>query len=410
MNDKMKIWDGFQNGLSKRDNSKDKEELSKINCLKFIKSNFNNNSLFLEKNPTEKNDNEFDDLYINKNNNFILSYYYQTVKYLKNSKNNKNAFSKIKNSKNFIPKINNNIFYRNIIKDNIYNEEYINKDQQRNNCIYDYHNNFNNFEPQINYMNKYNNCLISQTLINSKNKVKKNINNINNVIKEKNILNGYLKNNNLIVSNNYIYNIDCPPFIPSNYNIEQKEDIHRNQSKDSLSKDKESDSTSAISEKSKEENHLNNLDSPKNLEKEKIPEILQKADYLVEMFGRKGWICKLCNNFNYETRGKCNRCGIIKKPKRIKDLKSKNENKDLNNNNIPNNYKERNNKKGDWICINCRNLNYSFRTVCNRCKIPKINPFFNNGNILKNKEMNNNNSQEYPFYSFPSIIIFNNNV
>ena len=31
-------------------------------------------------------------------------------------------------------------------------------------------------------------------------------------------------------------------------------------------------------------------------------------------------------------------------------------------------FKER---KGDWICFNCNNLNFSFRTQCNRCKISK---------------------------------------
>ena len=36
-------------------------------------------------------------------------------------------------------------------------------------------------------------------------------------------------------------------------------------------------------------------------------------DYTLEMFGRKGWICQNCNNFNYETRKKCNKCHINKK-------------------------------------------------------------------------------------------------
>lgn len=125
---------------------------------------------------------------------------------------------------------------------------------------------------------------------------------------------------------------------------------------------------------------------------------MEKVEYLVEMFGRKGWICKLCNNFNYETRNKCNRCGIIKKPKRIVDLKQKMDNIGM---------KERSNKKGDWICINCRNLNYSFRTFCNRCKIPKINNYLNANNLLRIEEINN--LKKYPIYSFsPSIIFINN--
>lgn len=29
-------------------------------------------------------------------------------------------------------------------------------------------------------------------------------------------------------------------------------------------------------------------------------------------------------------------------------------------------------RTGDWICRNCRNLNFAFRTECNRCKLSKI--------------------------------------
>ena len=28
-------------------------------------------------------------------------------------------------------------------------------------------------------------------------------------------------------------------------------------------------------------------------------------------------------------------------------------------------------RTGDWICKNCKNLNFAFRNECNRCKIPK---------------------------------------
>jgi hypothetical protein len=34
-------------------------------------------------------------------------------------------------------------------------------------------------------------------------------------------------------------------------------------------------------------------------------------------------------------------------------------------------YKFPREKKVDWICPLCHNLNYAFRTICNRCKIPK---------------------------------------
>ena len=48
----------------------------------------------------------------------------------------------------------------------------------------------------------------------------------------------------------------------------------------------------------------------------------------------------------------------------IKD-KSKNKNK---NKNKKINFEER---KGDWLCLFCNNLNFSFRTKCNRCKMAK---------------------------------------
>ena len=28
-------------------------------------------------------------------------------------------------------------------------------------------------------------------------------------------------------------------------------------------------------------------------------------------------------------------------------------------------------RKGDWVCIRCKNLNFSFRIICNRCKFSK---------------------------------------
>jgi len=83
-------------------------------------------------------------------------------------------------------------------------------------------------------------------------------------------------------------------------------------------------------------------------------------DYTLEMFGRKGWICQNCNNFNYETRKKCNKCHINKKMVKLYE----NYNSAIVENKIF--------KKGkDWLCDKCGNLNYSFRLICNRCKIKK---------------------------------------
>ena len=404
MTDKMKFTDSSKFNFLKNNNTVDIEDLSKIY------SKFENCPLLLSNNFEDKNEKLYncdDDFDNNKNGNSITAYYYSTAKFLKYCHENKDFLLMMRKSKNYIPKIKNSILYRNNFKDNNYNnynEEYINIYHKNNNCIFN--NNYYIYEQQLNYINDYNNNLISPVLIYGNNKVDKiiNSNNNNNFIegKEKNINNGYLEKSFSKSPNHIINNINCPPFIPSNYNIQQGKDSLRKSSQDSLSKDRESDSTSAISEKREDENNFEDLNK---IEKRKNSEIseqnLEKVEYLVEMFGRKGWICKLCNNFNYETRNKCNRCGITKKPKKIVDLKTKTEQK------IFNDIKERNNKKGDWICINCRNLNYSFRTFCNRCKIPKIDPILNFSNVLGNKDVNN--LKKYPIYSFsPGNFFFNN--
>ena len=55
--------------------------------------------------------------------------------------------------------------------------------------------------------------------------------------------------------------------------------------------------------------------------------------------------------------------------------------------------------------MNCKNLNYSFRTACNRCKIPKVNPYLNTQAFKREITK----MQNYSKYSFsPSFVIFNN--
>ena len=95
---------------------------------------------------------------------------------------------------------------------------------------------------------------------------------------------------------------------------------------------------------------------------------LNPNNYLITMFGKIGWICRLCDNFNFETRTICNRCKAIKAPKSKEEIRENEEIEKL----IKRNKKA---KKSDWFCPNCQNINYYFRKNCNRCKIERKKEF-----------------------------------
>lgn len=301
--------------------------------------------------------------YLLPKNNDIIKYYYPTFKYLLSSNEFIKIFTFKKTSKNFVSKTLMNSLWRNDNSDNYYNDiyiknnyNYINKSVYNNNNKINFSSNKNNYNETMqsnNFFHGGNNNLYIGNPVAKKNNVYNNSTINRDPNEEIDSSNNYktisISSININIPKNIINNkIDCPPFIP------------RKKSEDSLSKDKESDSTSAISEKRDEENTNDNV---------KKKEKKNETEYLVEMFGRRGWICKLCNNFNYETRVKCNRCGILKKPKKLIEIKQRSE--------------DERNKEGDWNCIHCKNLNYSFRTICNRCKIPKFISFINNNMVNK---------------------------
>mgnify|MGYP002626108272 CR=1 FL=1 len=89
-------------------------------------------------------------------------------------------------------------------------------------------------------------------------------------------------------------------------------------------------------------------------------------NFTLEMFGKRGWICQFCNNFNYQTRKKCNRCHNKKQAKKLKKLK----------NLFSKEFSEKFIENG-WYCNVCGNFNYSFRIICNRCKLQKKLSVFN---------------------------------
>ena len=112
-------------------------------------------------------------------------------------------------------------------------------------------------------------------------------------------------------------------------------------------------------------NSINNFNKNKEKKAKKKRKHKEDDEYIIEMFGRRGWICEECNNFNYESRNKCNRCKIPKKAIKIKTIIDNNGQKELIDNVININHKD------DWICYNCKNVNYAFRLVCNRCQFSK---------------------------------------
>ena len=123
--------------------------------------------------------------------------------------------------------------------------------------------------------------------------------------------------------------------------------------------------------------NINNKMAPKIKKNKKKKKKKIDDEYTVEMFGRRGWICEGCNNFNYESRKKCNRCKIPKKPLKKTVILDNKGNKIIDN--IMNT-----NHKDDWNCYNCGNVNYAFRLNCNRCQSKREN-FPNNENETENK-------------------------
>ena len=367
--------------------------LSNEKQTQFIKAPQDN---FIIPRKSGENINFFNNYFSNQQGCDIMSYYYTTQKYFLNSEEDLKIFSFKKESRNFIKKTKLNDFYRKENKNNYnYNGDYINNLDKLNNCIYENkinlfdNKNYNDIRLANNYFFGNNLYLCNNTASKSQNIIYNNKGIFINNNDEKNSPNNFCDlsklnvNNNNNLYKNIINPINCPPFIPSNYPKKEKDEFFRKKSEDSLSKDKESDSTSAISEKREEE--IQN-ESVKKIHKKRNTEKNEAGEYLVEMFGRRGWICKLCNNFNYETRIKCNRCGILKKPKKIMDIRKKSE--------------EEHNKEGDWRCMHCKNLKYSFRTLCNRCKIPKMIPFINNNNNF-NQFVNQVN---LPIFQIPSSL------
>ena len=113
-------------------------------------------------------------------------------------------------------------------------------------------------------------------------------------------------------------------------------------------------------ERKKKKNKGKGKIQEKYLDRDGFPK-LKKEDYLFEKYGKKGWQCQICNNFNFENRNKCNKCKAIKQPKSIAQIKRE----------LSENPKILEERAGDWQCPLCNNLNFAFRNLCNRCGLSK---------------------------------------
>ena len=76
-----------------------------------------------------------------------------------------------------------------------------------------------------------------------------------------------------------------------------------------------------------------------------------------------GWHCS-CAFFNFDSIQNCIRCGKVKQGflfKSIDELKEEKRRQFKEKKKIPR-------RDGDWFCVECRNLNFAYRKVCNICK------------------------------------------
>jgi hypothetical protein len=157
-------------------------------------------------------------------------------------------------------------------------------------------------------------------------------------------------------------------------------------------------------------NNYNSNDNPKISNEKNVK--LSPSQYIFEKFGKRGWQCENCNNFNFESRIKCNRCGVKMKPKIIKKQKKEPVKKEKT---TKKGFVE---KTGDWICPNCTNINFAFRNSCNRCQLSKQKAFLifqkmqllNNSKVDQLNKMFNMNNTQNIINHFQNMKNINNNI
>ena len=187
----------------------------------------------------------------------------------------------------------------------------------------------------------------------------KNIN-VNNIVSDFSFDNRNNNNINFIINNRYNQLGDNFPVNYSQNELTQNININNNNKIEEIINNINNKNENNIQNSNiKNVNDAQKAKKTKKKKKKKIDD-----EYTIEMFGRRGWICEGCNNFNYESRKNCNRCKIPKKPLKKSILMDNKGNKTMDNF-INANHKD------DWNCYNCGNVNYAFRLNCNRCQMER---------------------------------------
>ena len=350
--------------LSNEDSFSDTKNINQSSQSEILRKSTNSFSRFCSSfNQSQEENNSLDEGLNNENkvNEYKLSSYYEGEG--KKEINNNLIFQNIKN-----------LDCKNIsINENIFDEI------QLQNC------NINLYNPYINYINI---CYppsssSSSSLIQDNNEM---LNENYYASNEKDNLVGklplkmYYDNSDLIknnmkyfVNNSNINTENVGDNFPTNFSqIDIRNNILFNQSNNLINNISSNINKNLNNTNSNLDLNTNNKMAPKVKKNKKKKKKKIDDEYTVEMFGRRGWICEGCNNFNYESRKKCNRCKIPKKPLKKTVILDNKGNKIIDN--IMNT-----NHKDDWNCYNCGNINYAFRLNCNRCQSKREN-FPNNEN------------------------------
>ena len=152
-------------------------------------------------------------------------------------------------------------------------------------------NNNNNKSPEINEINNNVNNNFNGNFIDGHN----NINVINtNQFKNNNLNINYDNNNNN--NNNYIFN-----FQKLNYGLEQGEN-QLNQFPNFRQMTLNSFPTNYQNQLYFQNNIMLNNDNSNNIIQQNQKSKLNPEDYIFEKFGKRGWQCEKCNNFNFESK------------------------------------------------------------------------------------------------------------